>query len=771
MNKLCYEIPFWGSIIVFLVALGMAVYWFLKPRVLKTKSVFEVTTNTGKHLMMFSLVFLLSVWMLRFSIGNWCFIHRDVLKEIPKMGPWRQVFNSFLHALQTFSMDETYTAYLENGMKMGLSILHDHLRPLLMLYLSSVNIIAPIAGGAFVFEVLAGIFPQVKYTLSRGAWYKDRFYFTSLNESSLALAKSIVSDSQYKHALLVFTDAYADDENEESSELLLSAKALGAICLKDDLLHIPLKCLIKRKRRKYIFLSDQEEIENLQTLAQLLRPERQKDLLDTEISVFGTDKKTSNIEDEVIFLHNRLSAEYEENNVAILPDIAPVNGIRNMAQKLFYEIPLFEGLYEKEGREQQINLTIIGSGAIGTELFLNAYWFGQIAGVELNISVISANETREEFIARMDGINPDIMATSRVGDRVLDVRIKDSSGTHFVPQPRYFGFRYEQYDMVDCDLVRFLKTEIGEDGFRLQDTDYFIVAVGSDEENFLIADKLRQAIGYYHLNEEENKKTIIGYVIYNSDLCRTLNTRPRYKHVSNLPANEFDIYMHAFGSMEEIYSVNNILRNDIRERTATIGQNYKKKQSENSSTRSNQIKTRQYYNKRADAARGLHLRYKAFSAGLLTPSLFKTGTDEAYRQELIAAEKSYINHVSSVWSYPKYAANANSLAWMEHRRWNAYMRMNGFKKPESVDRYISLDSDIHSLKPGHDKAYQFLSIKRHPCIVECDINGYPGVNSKQINKIAGSLIGPDELDDLYKSLGTDYKEYDYPEYDIPSDQN
>ena len=303
MNSAWYFVPFILSCAVFIFDIWLFAHWLLKPKKLKKKNIFAVTRHTGRHLMLFSLILLVSVWMLRFSIGNWCIAHPDPENIIPQLTIGRQFFNSFLHALQTFSMDEEYTAYLENGVEMLTDIFKGHLKWSYSLYISSQNIIAPIAGGAFIFEILAEIFPQLRYTASQMNWYKNRFYFTALNEQSLAVAKSIVSSSLFKHVLLIFTDVYSDDENEESSEMLLQAKALGAICLKDDLMHISLTKV--KKTKTYIFLSDREETINLQTLAQLLTPEKQKELVNTEIRVFGTDKKVSNIEDEVIYIHNR----------------------------------------------------------------------------------------------------------------------------------------------------------------------------------------------------------------------------------------------------------------------------------------------------------------------------------------------------------------------------------------------------------------------------------------------------------------------------------
>lgn len=770
MNSGWYIIPFILSILVFFVAVGAAIYWFAKPKVLKKKNVFVVTRNTGRHLMWFSLTLLGSVWLLRFAIGNWCFENPDELNVIPQMGVWRQVFNSLLHGLQTFSMDEEYTAYMENGLKMAKAVLWD-CEWIHVLYLAVLNVVAPIAGGAFVFEILAGIFPQLRYIVSQFEWYKTRFYFTALNEQSLALAKSIVSDLSFRHVLLIFTDVYSDDENEESSELLLSAKALGAICLKDDLLHISLWKI--KKKRTYIFLSDSEETENLQTLAQLLNPEKQKELKETEIRVFGTDKRTSNIEDEVIYLHNRLSSEFEKNEQKIIPDVAPVNGVRKMSQRLFYELPLFEGLYGKDQNNKQLNVTIVGSGAIGTEMFLNTYWFGQMPGVELNINVISANETEQEFVSRIDGINPDIMATSKEGSEILNAKIgEDGTIKTSIPQPRYFHFRYDQKNIANCDLESYLKTGLGDDGFPLRDTDYFIVAAGSDEENFLVADRLRQAIGYYHLNEDRHGKTIISYVIYNSDLCQALNADARQNHISDAEAGEFDIYMHAFGCMDEIYSVSNILRREFKRHSQGVREKYKQQANEKDSIFED-IRIRKYYNTRADEARVLQFRYKVYSSGILEPSLFKTENDSQYYQLISDAEDWFVDNVTTIWTYPEYSSQTNALAWMEKRRWNAFMRINGFKKPADIDKYIELNSSIHSLKPNHDKAYQFLFIKLHPCIVECDIKGYPGIYSKEDDKRTHGAdeIGPDELDLLYKRLGTDYKVYDYPEADAQKQKN
>lgn len=155
---------------------------------------------------------------------------------------WEEIFNSLVHALQTFSMDEDYTEYILNGKKMLSTISGDNSMWIATygLYASVLNFVAPIAGGAIIFEILASIFPKVRLQLSHLAFWKEKYYFSELNDASLALAKSVctMKVGSFTKSVIVFTDAYVDDEDEKGSEMLLEAKLLGAICIRDDLSHV-----------------------------------------------------------------------------------------------------------------------------------------------------------------------------------------------------------------------------------------------------------------------------------------------------------------------------------------------------------------------------------------------------------------------------------------------------------------------------------------------------------------------------------------------------
>ena len=761
----------WGllcaSFLFTFIDIIMLLCWLIRPRRRRLRRDYSYNNNTGKHIMMFSACLLFSIFFLRLTIGLF-----NPLTGTGSATWYDRVPGSMLHALQTFSMDEAYDDTLQQGKALlGVLLCEKAGRKWITafgIYISALNVVAPIAGGAFIFEILAGIFPLLRYWFSFPMFLKNRYFFTALNEQSVALAKSIASNPKKKHVQLIFTDAYADNEDEETTELLLTARAMGAICLKDDLLHIslPRHRLIKSEKigTTRIFLSDRSEDVNLQSLSELLGRKRQKKLKKTEIFVFGADNKTTCIEEETEYICNRVRAEIGE----IRPHVIPVNGIRNLAQNLFYDLPLYECLYGKDEEDREINLTIIGSGTIGTELFLNAYWFGQLHDVRLNINVVSKVQTQAEFESRINYINPDILQSSKAGSKLLYAGIDDTCP---YDQPPYFHFRFCKADVFTSELDTIMTKGIGEEGdrFPLQDSDFFIIAAGSDTDNYSIAEKIRQSIGCYHFQTAKKKKTIISYVIYSSSLCRTLNMRPRLQTVpaeSGLKAGEFDIYMHAFGSMEEIFSCNNILLDRVR----AILKRVKNKETFDDEKPD---RTYNYYNERANRTRALHIIYKAFSAGAVKPTLFCSKSDDEYIASKEKIESDYAALVREKLRQEQpdggaQCATVHQLAWLEHRRWNAFMRIYAFRCPPDYADYEHLDSDVHKL--GTDKFYQFLFLKQHPCILESRPEAFciPAEVREAVNPELDydHLEIRDRLDQLSVRTRQPFKAYDYPEIEL-----
>ena len=102
------------------------------------------------------------------------------------------------------------------------------------------------------------------------------------------------------------------------------------------------------------------------------------------------------------------------------------------------------------------------------------------------------------------------------------------------------------------------------------------------------------------------------------------------------------------------------------------------------------------------------------------------------------------------------------LAWLEHRRWNAFMRSKGFQCSGKME-YEKYIEKTHSHKN--------LKLKLHPCLVECDDKGMR-VDSE--NEYLKTLLY-DMLDctTVYVRKDfpekDDFKTYDYPIEDIKED--
>lgn len=214
---------------------------------------------------------LLSIWTLRFAVGYYTIIRARGTSELRW---YEEVFNSLIHALQTISMDEDYTEYIVSGKMMTADLFGDGSRAVTAygIYASVLNFLAPVFGGAFLFDVLVSFLPKCKLRLLERIPWRKKYYFSELNERALAQARSLTDTAQgtgMHRPVIIFTDTYTDGDDEQSAELLQAAKAMGALCLRDDLLRI----VRRGGRNKEYLLIDLCELNNIKTLAALSAPE------------------------------------------------------------------------------------------------------------------------------------------------------------------------------------------------------------------------------------------------------------------------------------------------------------------------------------------------------------------------------------------------------------------------------------------------------------------------------------------------------------------
>ena len=608
------------------------------------------------HLLLnFSVFLVAAVWCVRYAVGLYMTLETAGGGGLNAV---ELVADSLLHTLQTFSMDEDYTTYILNGKQMLVAIFGaDTLwAEIYGLYASVLNVLAPIAGGAILFDILTGIFPKLKLLVSSRK--RQVYVFSELNDEALALAESIYTHGQEKKEklTLIFTDAYADRDEESGAERLAAARAMGAVCLREDLLELR--------------LIDRDEGQNFRTLSALTgrRYMKAKTLEDSKIYLFSqNDLAGTLVKGTMEILKNQMPEDK-------LPMIRVVRSYTNLVYDLLDKVPLYTPLVSKP--DNRLRLTILGSGCIGTEMFLAATWCSQFLDITPEIHIIS-QETEQVFRDKVDAISPEILCAARENDPVLRI-YRDKA----VCAKPYFRFRYTQADVTGQSLHRIMTQ--GEAGQRPIESDYFVVALGSDEVNLSVATILSRMVGQDSLTSNEDRRTVIAYVLYDKSLGEMMNVQPR----------QGNIRLHAFGSLERTYSRENVFMTRMEQDAYTASQNYSRRDMESF--------LRDEYGWRANIARAIHRKYKWFSAGIReTDRVEGSGNAEEEFKRLMEHKDGEVLR--------------DRLTWLEHRRWCAFIRSQGFRCPtrEQLEAYAFKKDNTH----------KNVAMKLHACLVECDERG------------------------------------------------
>lgn len=615
-----------------------------------------------------------------------------------------ELANSLLHTLQSFSLDESYGAYVLGG-----RLLMERLFPqtpsmagLFAWQLSLLHIACALSGGTILYAILARIFPRVRLLFVSLCFWKPICFFSAVNAEALALAESIRGgDGAAKSAQLVFYNA-----DGAAAEHLEQAKLLGGLCLKNALSERDLP----RRRGKRIFLIDSEE----RNLSELARLAANGDRLRRGDEIYRFCESTDG------FALDRMARkQLADRNGDDVPLIFPLNRTQRVLYALLTQRPLYTALSENGG---QLHVTIFGSGRIGTEAFLHTYWCGQVTNRTLHISVVS-DEPEAAFRSRIARIAPELWETADPNADCL--RVYPNRDEH---APVYFMFSYTQCDAGTQDVRDALQR--GD----LIDSDYFIVAVGEDALNIDVADRINRCVSVER-GAGRTPRVPLACAICDDGLAKL------FAQANRAGGGALDCF--PFGTRSELYAFDEIDFNRLSARAAQIKAAYEAKSgSVPYDYRDNIIRVRgedrfkrDIYAYDANIARAIHTQYKAFCVGM-TVGQYAHASKTTLRAD-------------------------GDLAWLEHRRWNAFMRIMGFCCPTEAqeDAYIALlpDAENDSVNAGRHKD---IERKLHPCLVEC------ARNAKEPDMLDAAMR---RLQQRYASKHfpkTDFKEYDRPRYDF-----
>jgi len=618
-----------------------------------------------------------------------------------------EIFNSLVRTMQTFSLDETYIESIAIGKELFIIEFGSYiLSNFYGLFASFLNVCAPIVGVSFILGLLTSIFPRLRLKFWR---YREKYVFSELNDRAICFAEDIINEAKNnKPPLIVFTDAYIDQNSEASSELFQRAKNIGAICIKDDILNLS----FNRTKKLHYILIDEKDIDNIHTLTTLVTKNCEDWKKDSNIYLFS-----QNPEAESIVLKLYKNEWLKESKIVI----RIVQEYTSIIYDLFNKVPLYYPLLGKEpinsSGEKELVLTIIGGGKIATEAFLGAYWFGQILNCKLRINVLTKNAN--EFMERINYINKEILESGIVIEDIPNqndkellrkkpnkelLRIYPNKDLSRIFSPKkeyadpYAEFFFKEVDVEKGSFNEILKEENNTD-LPFLSSDYFIIALGTDELNITTALYIDRMVQKEALTKKDKKnKTVIAFSVYDSETNKIFSS-----------GNSFDLetdstYRYAFASLKNIYSCKNIYLNHIFKLAFDVNETHRELFKKNYFSNTEHYKKAflsDPYRYWSSIAQVLHYKYKVYSSELLKNKRIIPGdiTDIEKEEYLKKITDDILN---------------KKLSWLEHRRWNAFMRTKGFSNA-TQDQW-----KIFAFKQkDEEKTHKSIELKLHPCIVEC----------------------------------------------------
>lgn len=558
----------------------------------------------------------------------------------------KAIIISAIHSMKLFAFEPGYANCFESeiirNLDPTLSTLYSGFGAVLYVW-------APVMTMKIVISFFRDASAYLKYVFS---FRKHTHVFSALNEKSLALAKSI--DKRYnmsednpnryrflRKALFVFCDVPQDKKNE----LTERAKELGAICFANDLGAINFLKSKRSKRKLSFYLISEDEKENVRHAESTMR---NYDLPKVDLHVFSSD----------------IRAEL----LLGVKDVKNIRVIRiNEARSLVYHHldvhgeRLFRNARTDKNGDKLISAVVVGLGKYGVEMVKALTWFCQMDGYRVKITAFDKNKSaRESFAAACPGL--------------MDKAINGS----MIPGEA-------QYEINVVGGVDINSKVFFDELAALTDTTYVFVALGSDTDNLSTAVKIRSLTERVTYTDGDTKPDIEA-IIYDSEICSLMSEswvtdNGQYiPGVANFKKEPYKIHM--IGNLEQLYSVDTMLDSKLI----------------NEAEAENTYYAECVYNEAMEKASSLPADQR---------EIVKAEIEKQKLENLQAFNKYEYNFSSSLARIihrklrEKLQINSTEL---EHRRWCAYMRAEGYQYSgsNSRDSRNDLGKLHHNLIPFSD---------------------------------------------------------------------
>lgn len=443
----------------------------------------------------------------------------------------------------------------------------------------------------------------------------DVCYFSELNSNSLSFAKDIIKNKP--KTLIVFCSSDFASEKEQQE-----AYRHGCILFSKP----ETEFTGKSRHRRYYFEISSNQDENLKNTQELLRKLRSsKRIAADKIKIYMYSQQ----EEAAL----SLSSTDKKGMAVIL-----VNRWRLAAYNLLFSEPLYASL--RPG-SKSMRILLVGSGKMGHELLKAALWAYQM-GTQGSITVIDKNAEWYRSRLRLEC-------------------------------PEFFGNEYSlsffNADVLTDNFEHILKEHCPE-------MDYIAVALGDDSLNIKTALYLRSF--YLRTSQGFNCEPKICVHIDSDtkafaarDFAAVDREKINRKGWSSTSLNAQNYGLTPFGMMSECYSYQFIVNSAVERIALNAHAAYEQMFSDGKESTSEILASYNLneVNKNSNRANAIHLLYKLFLLGYIVKPHREASDAEISQSAVLVDELSQkLNDEETL----------ETLARIEHDRWNAYMRGEGY---------------------------------------------------------------------------------------------
>lgn len=503
------------------------------------------------------------------------------------LGGLKNAVMSVLRAIRLFAADEDYDVIYET---VG-AVPEWMVQPYLALTMVTL-IMAPLLTFGFVLSFFKNISAYIRYLLG---YFRDMYVFSELNERSLALAEDIRQN--HEEARIVFANVF--DGSEDDDELIQTAREMGAICFKKDILSVDFS-RHATDSAIYFFAMGHEQARNVEQALKLI--DTYNDRENTHLYLFA-DSTESEL----------LLAGAKKGKMKV----RRVNEVRSLITRILYEEghKIFERAVPAEDGQRHIGAVIVGMGGHGTEMVKALSWYCQMDGYRIHIDAFDREEKTED---RFAALCPELL----------------SPKYNSVYVPGEAEYRINIHSDMDVTTKTF-----ADEIMKLKDTTYVLVSLGSDEDNIRTAANLRM------LFERNGAKPMIQTIVYSTEAKKALQC------VTNNAGQPYALDL--IGDIRSSYSEKVIIDSEVEEDAFSRHKAYAYGDPD----------------KEADFWRYEYCYRSSIATTVHAEARKKCGIPGAGKREEDMTEE-----------------ERRIMGALEHRRWNAYMRSEGFIYSGSPER-------------------------------------------------------------------------------------